>query len=265
MSSIDQAFIRAYQGGAGVVEAPLPPQRQASPQAAPQQAAQHPAVAPPHFAVAPAAGRPAAATLRRRATPEAALVVERLSWSDDVLELADAEHEQLTRMIEDLSQVEGLIGLASAGRGAGATTLLLALARTAARDGARVAVVDCGDGAVLRSLGLVRTPTLATAGSLRSAIVHARQDGLSVVQSWTLGQTPATPGPLLESLGALSEEHDMALCDLGLVSARSPLGAACRAIVAVAQSDATGSRLGAEVAASWPRAAALGVVVRPEA
>lgn len=249
MSSIDQAFIKAYRAS----RADSQPS-EVAPIATPRS---HAPVPGPHFAT----GRPAPHLLRRRLESDAAFVLDRVDWSSAALELAEAQGERLLWLLQDMARIEGAIGLASAKRGVGGTTLALALGRVASQSGIRAALVDGGDGQLLEGLGIVRAPELSPQRTLADCTIHSRGDGVSAF----LATPQLERNWLCSTLTSIAERHDLVLCDLGAVGHASPVGSGCAAIVVVADHRAQEPRLAAEVEAAWPGTRVLGVVDRPAA
>lgn len=249
MSSIDQAFIKAYRasraGSGSTEEAAAGSPRPNAP------------LPGPHFAT----GRPAPNLLRRRLESDAVFVLDHVDWSSAAIDLSETQGDRLLWLLQDLARIRGALGLASAKRGVGGTTLALALGRVASQSGLRAALVDGGDGQLLEGLGVVRAPEMSPERTLAECTIHSRADGISAF----LAAPQLDRDWFSATLTTIAERHDLVLCDLGAVGIASPMGSACSAIVVVADASAQDPRLAAEVEAAWPGTPVLGVVDRPAA
>lgn len=219
MTRSDQAFIEAYERSTtrGPASTPV------------SESGRHNTLHGPHapFGAEPKLAESIAARMRQAAesmappTPDCVTQVESFRWPT-VVELLAERHadDYLAACSGAVSLGRGnLIGLAGVHQGSGASTTVLAMARSLAAQHGPIAIVEA-DSAGVRlstSLGVLKTRSLADAlpagGGLGEAAVYAAADRVSLLVSGTVAASH-TKAARIEA-AKLLRQHSLVLIDLG--------------------------------------------------
>ncbi|MEM6329250.1 MAG: hypothetical protein AAF790_03260 [Planctomycetota bacterium] len=243
MTRTDQAFIQAYQRA----ERPAPPVTTSAPPtpveggvAYQRTSARH----GPHAAFGAAAAtqrraraplseviaermRHAAAGILPTPTPDCGTQVGAFRWPPIVASLAGRHHEQYLDLVAaavtlsetNASAAGAVLGVAGVQPGSGASTTVLAIARSLAPQHGPVAIVDADTAGsrLAASLGVLKAPPLAhvaaAGGRAGEAVVHAVEDGVSLVVAGRFDPAHAQRGR--ELTAKIATQHALTLIDFG--------------------------------------------------
>lgn len=249
MSSIDEAFIRAYRDEESAAAAPqAPPAARApsAPAASRFRVIGHDGAATHGLAVGDGGPRRPLSSFVEQ-TPKVdgrfkpSFEVDAFRWSEVSDELVERYATRLRPVQQTLVAADdagrSLIGVGGVAAGAGATTLVASLARLLVEAGKSVALVDADFAAagLAESLGLAVEigweDVLAGRVPLAECVVHSIADRIALVPLRS-GGAAAAEG--LDSIhasvtaGVLRYHYDMVLFDLGALTDSARAATACR-------------------------------------
>lgn len=225
MSSIDQAFIKAYSDG----QTPVASYSRES-----VSHRQERGVPGPHanFSAGPKrplseamAARDQPAPEPRRSPVSAGTTVASFTWPAVVGQLAEQCEGAYRRMVTYATRAGGVVGFLGVAEGAGCTTTVLAAALAAGRGGLRVAMIDADARtmALAQSLGFLHARSLAEAIAVSAppsdAVIHSAADNASLAVAFGADEhaahDPASSPAVSEALRGLTAGHTAVLVDLG--------------------------------------------------
>ena len=246
MSSIDEAFIRAYREDEPAAAAPPAPRVDGASSAPHFRVFRQNDASPTGAAASDAGARRPLSSFAQPTPPvdgrfKPSFEVDAFRWSAVSDELVERYATRLRPVQQALVAADdagrSLIGVGGAAAGAGATTLVASLARLLVEAGKTVAVVDADFAAagLAESLGLAVEigweDVLAGRVPLAECVVHSIADRIAIVPLRSGGAAAAEQLDTIHAsvtAGVLRYHYDMVLFDLGALTDAPRAATACR-------------------------------------